>query len=85
MLVHTQRSSKAPVFSARTQKLNTHILNNSNKALTFLFSPADTSANESQAMLPIAKSHRINIPGKLKTIFWILLSITIALLIGRLN
>jgi hypothetical protein len=60
-------------------------LDRSGQALMSLFSPEDTTNNEGEAQLQIAKYMAYNISGLTKAVFWIAISISIALFIGRLS
>ena len=85
MMAFMQGSTIEPVFFIRKLKLIAKLLSNSDKAIMFLLKPADTSENASEGPLPIAACRGIKFSGAFKAIFWILMSISIVLLIGRLS
>ena len=84
MLADTQRLFLERVFFVRTLKHIAKLLNHSDKAIMYLFKPEDTSENEGDEKLQVVKYNGNDIPGALKVIFWISISISIASLMGRL-
>ena len=85
MLFYTQRSFLDYVFFVQTLNLIAKLLNKSANALIYLFSPEDTSETEGEGRLQITKCNGNNISGIIKALFWIAISISIALLMGRLS
>ena len=86
MLVHTQRSVLRYGSADRGLNLIGKILDKSNQAMLFLFSPEDTSGAEGEKKrTQIIRYRSIHIPGLLKALFWIAFSISVALLSGHLN
>ena len=84
MLADTQRLFLERVFFVRTLKHSAKFLNHSDKAIRYLFKPEDSSEKEGEGKPQVVKYNRNDIPGTLKAIFWILISISISSLIGRL-
>ena len=85
MLTYTQRSLMGSYRSDYAVNRISKFLDKSGQALRSLFSPEDTTNNGGEGQLQIAKHMAYNISGLTKAVFWIAISISIALLIGRLS
>ncbi len=85
MLTFTQRLFMGSYRSDYAVNRISEFLEKSEQALMSLFSPEDTTNNEGDGQLQIAKHMAYNISGLTKAVFWIAISISIALLIGRLS
>jgi hypothetical protein len=73
------------VCSACTVNLIPELLDKSDKALMSLFSPEDTTDNQCEGHLQIARHDAYNFSGLIEVVFWVAISISIALLMGRLS
>jgi len=85
MLTYTQRLFMGQFRSAYAGNLCSELLDKGGKLLMPLFLPEDTTDNESDGQLQIAKHKAYNIGGLTKTVFWVAISIFIALWLGRLS
>ena len=85
MPTYTQRLFMGSCRSDYAAKRISNFLDRSGQALMSLFSPEDTTNNEGETQLQIAKYMAYNIRGLTKVAVWIALSISIALLIGQLS
>jgi hypothetical protein len=61
------------------------IIDKCGKVLMSQFSPEDTTDNDGEAHLQNSKREVYNISGIIKAVFWVAISISIALQIGRLS
>lgn len=85
MLTYTQRLFMGPYRSVYPVNRISEFLDKSGKALMFLFSPEDTTDNQSEGQMQIARHDAYNFRGLIKVAFWVAISISIALLMGRLS
>ncbi len=85
MLTYTQRLFMGSYRSDYAVNRISKFLDKCGQALMFLFSPEDTTNNEGEGQLQIAKHIPYYISGLTKAVFWIAISISIGLLIGRLS
>ena len=85
MLESTRHSFGVYDLNFLALKTIPRFLNNTGKTLLYLVSPEDTSGNDTERRLSIAKSGRDKIHGGIKALFWMAASITLALLIGQLS
>ena len=85
MPTYTQRLFMGAYRSDYAANRISKFLDRSGQALMSLFSPEDTTNNEGEGQLQIAKYMAYNIRGLTKAAVWIALSISIALLIGQLS
>ena len=85
MLTYTQLSFMGNRRSVHAVNLISKLLGKSGKALMFLFSPEDTTDNEGKRQFQIAKHNAYHISALTKAVFWVAISISTALLIGRLS
>jgi len=84
MLVSTQRSFSGQDIVFHALNLISEYLNKYGNALMPLISTEDTTENGDQGQLQIARYNGNDIRGAVKAVFWIAISISIALLMGRL-
>lgn len=86
MLVYTQRLVLRYDLIARGLNLLLGLLDRSNQAMLYIFSPEDTSGVEGAAnRSQIKAGSGRHIPGMVKALFWIVFSISIASVVGRLG
>lgn len=85
MSVYTQRSFFRPYLVVHALNLISEFLNKSKKALIYLASPEDTAENDRARLRHISIYCGNAIFGVIKTLFWIVISISMGLLLGQLN
>ena len=85
MLTDTQRLFMGSYRSDYAVGRISEFLDKSGKALMSLFSPEDTTENEGGGQLSTVKHNANIVNGLTKAVFWITLSISIALQMGRLS
>ncbi|MGD9364983.1 MAG: hypothetical protein PVH87_04750 [Desulfobacteraceae bacterium] len=85
MLGLMQRSSFWHCIVFYALRLISESLSKSGNALIFLVSPEDTIEGAGEGQMQIAKYERVDIRGVIKVVFWMAISITLSLLIGKLS
>ncbi len=85
MLTYTQRLFLGQFRSVYAANLVSELIDKSGQALVSIFSPEDTTNYESSGQMQITRHNAYNIGGLAKTVFWVAISISIALWIGRLS
>jgi len=85
MLTYTERSFMGHYRSADPVNLIPKILDKCNHALLSLFSPEDTRDDKVEGQRQITEHNAYNIHGLTKAVLWVAISISMALLIGRLS
>ncbi len=85
MLTYTQRSFMGPCRGVYSVNRIFEILDKYGKVLMSLLSPEDTTDSEGDAQVQNSKHEACNIRGIGKAVFWVAISISIALLMGRLS
>ena len=85
MLVYTQSSFSERHNDVPSPNLFSKLLKKCGNSLLQLFAPADTSENIGKGQAKVEKYGRYNINGLIKIVFWMLISISIALIMGQLS
>ena len=85
MLTHTQRLFMGSCRGDHAVNRISEFLDKSGKTLMALFSPEDTTETQDEGRIQIARHNVYNFNGFIKVVFWVAISISIALLIGRLS
>lgn len=91
MYVHTQRSVFRPYLVVNALSLFSELLSKCSMTLVYLVTPEDTTENGVERHLLIRKYNGSNIngahktKGAIKAVFWIGISLAIALLMGQLS
>jgi|GEM_PF-2066440 len=86
MLVYTQRSVLRGDVIGRGLNLFGELLDKSNQAMLFLFSPEDTSGREDlKKRSQIIQYSEFHIPGIIKALIWTAASISTTMLVGQLG
>ena len=85
MLTDTQRLVMGSYRSDEVVSRISKFLDRSSQVLMSLFSPEDTSGNPDEGQMQIVRHDPYDFKGLVKVLFWVAISISIALLIGRLG
>jgi hypothetical protein len=85
MLGLVQRSTFWHCIVFYALKLIYEPLSKSGNALIFLVSPEDTIEKAKEGQMQIAKYERVDIRGVIKVVFWMAISITLSLFVGKLS
>ena len=85
MLTYTKRLFMGQFRSVYAANLVSELIDKSGQAFVSMFSPEDTTNYESGGQMPITRHNAYNIGGLAKAVFWVAISISIALWIGRLS
>ena len=85
MMESTQRSFSWHSPTVNAPKSVVSFIEESLKTLIFLTSPADTTDTLGKKELQLSRSNGITLKGSTKALFWIAVSITMAILIGQLS
>lgn len=85
MLTYTERSFMRHYRSVYPVNLISEILDKSRHAWMSLFLPEDSTDNQGEGQLQIVRHDTYNFSGLIKVVFWVAISISIALLMGRLS
>ncbi|MFK5954269.1 MAG: hypothetical protein QM498_14525 [Desulfobacterium sp.] len=85
MMESTQHSFSWHSLTVNAPKSIVNFIDKSIKTSIFLVSPADTTDTLGKRELQISRSNGITLKGSAKALFWIAVSITMAILIGQLS
>lgn len=85
MFTYTQRLFMGQFRSVYAVNLIAELLDKSGNVLVSLFTPEDTTDKASDGQMRITRHTAYNISGLAKAVFWVAISISIALWIGRLS
>lgn len=85
MLTYAQRFFMGSYRSDYAVSRIFEFLDKSGKVLMSLLLPEDTTDNRGKAQVQIARYNTYNFNGLIKVVFWVAISISIAVLIGRLS